>query len=187
MQILIYIYIYTCRLLDMTIKTRRKWELCLRLIHIWFLTTSRPRYCWSHAYYIMFRLHKGTLLFDEDIVCYSFENGIVVYWSLMLSIVLFFLLIYFFWHLFHWFKIGERTANILKHLFPVPKPDSKRIITFANQADYVSFRLVSLFTMSLEIITFDTFSSSLFFELIEKARLATNKLAFWNDTWVVFQ
>ncbi|KAJ9537156.1 hypothetical protein OSB04_029889 [Centaurea solstitialis] len=37
-------------------------------------------------------------------------------------------------------KIGERTANILKHLFPVPKPDSKRIITFANQADYVSFR-----------------------------------------------
>ncbi|KVH19090.1 Anticodon-binding [Cynara cardunculus var. scolymus] len=37
-------------------------------------------------------------------------------------------------------KIGERTANILKHLFPVPKPDSKRIITFANQADYISFR-----------------------------------------------
>ncbi|KAJ3693145.1 hypothetical protein LUZ60_012240 [Juncus effusus] len=37
-------------------------------------------------------------------------------------------------------KIGERTANILKHLFPVPKPDSKRIITFANQSDYISFR-----------------------------------------------
>nr|XP_043639880.1 U3 small nucleolar ribonucleoprotein protein IMP4 [Erigeron canadensis] len=37
-------------------------------------------------------------------------------------------------------KIGQRTANILKHLFPVPKPDSKRIITFANQSDYVSFR-----------------------------------------------
>ncbi|KAL2898344.1 U3 small nucleolar ribonucleoprotein IMP4 [Bienertia sinuspersici] len=27
-----------------------------------------------------------------------------------------------------------------KHLFPVPKPDSKRIITFANQSDYISFR-----------------------------------------------
>ncbi|PRQ55066.1 putative anticodon-binding, Brix domain-containing protein [Rosa chinensis] len=27
-------------------------------------------------------------------------------------------------------KLGERTANILKHLFPVPKPDTKRIITF---------------------------------------------------------
>ncbi|KAJ4783996.1 U3 small nucleolar ribonucleoprotein IMP4 [Rhynchospora pubera] len=37
-------------------------------------------------------------------------------------------------------KVGERTANILKHLFPVPKPDSKRIITFANQSDYISFR-----------------------------------------------
>ncbi|KAJ0980854.1 hypothetical protein J5N97_009109 [Dioscorea zingiberensis] len=37
-------------------------------------------------------------------------------------------------------KLGERTGNILKHLFPVPKPDSKRIITFANQSDYISFR-----------------------------------------------
>ncbi|XP_058225923.1 uncharacterized protein LOC131334733 isoform X2 [Rhododendron vialii] len=37
-------------------------------------------------------------------------------------------------------KLGQRTANILKHLFPVPKPDTKRIITFANQADYISFR-----------------------------------------------
>ncbi|KAK3132888.1 hypothetical protein QOZ80_6AG0529060 [Eleusine coracana subsp. coracana] len=37
-------------------------------------------------------------------------------------------------------KAGERTANILKHLFPVPKPDSKRIITFANRDDYISFR-----------------------------------------------
>ncbi|KAE8686347.1 U3 small nucleolar ribonucleoprotein IMP4 [Hibiscus syriacus] len=30
-------------------------------------------------------------------------------------------------------KLGERTANILKHLFPVPKPDTKRIVTFANR------------------------------------------------------
>lgn len=37
-------------------------------------------------------------------------------------------------------KLGQRTATILKHLFPVPKPDSKRIITFANQSDYISFR-----------------------------------------------
>ncbi|KAL0914894.1 hypothetical protein M5K25_015283 [Dendrobium thyrsiflorum] len=37
-------------------------------------------------------------------------------------------------------KLGQRTANILKHLFPVPKPDTKRIITFANRSDYVSFR-----------------------------------------------
>ncbi|KAF3437466.1 hypothetical protein FNV43_RR20219 [Rhamnella rubrinervis] len=37
-------------------------------------------------------------------------------------------------------KLGERTATILKHLFPVPKPDTKRIITFANSSDYISFR-----------------------------------------------
>lgn len=37
-------------------------------------------------------------------------------------------------------KLGERTANILKHLVPVPKADTKRIITFANQSDYISFR-----------------------------------------------
>ncbi|XP_028097173.1 U3 small nucleolar ribonucleoprotein protein IMP4 isoform X2 [Camellia sinensis] len=36
-------------------------------------------------------------------------------------------------------KLGQRTANILKYLFPVPKPDTKRIITFANQSDYISF------------------------------------------------
>ena len=37
-------------------------------------------------------------------------------------------------------KIGRRAANILKYLFPVPKPDTKRIITFANNDDYISFR-----------------------------------------------
>ncbi|KAL3678156.1 hypothetical protein R1sor_021112 [Riccia sorocarpa] len=37
-------------------------------------------------------------------------------------------------------KLGQRTANILKYLFPEPKMDSKRIITFANSSDYISFR-----------------------------------------------
>jgi U3 small nucleolar ribonucleoprotein protein IMP4 len=37
--------------------------------------------------------------------------------------------------------LGKRTANILKHLFPAPKDGkSKRVITFANDADYVSLR-----------------------------------------------
>jgi U3 small nucleolar ribonucleoprotein protein IMP4 len=43
-------------------------------------------------------------------------------------------------------KLGQRTANILKHLFPVPKSDSKRIITFANESDYISFRCVTFVT-----------------------------------------
>mmetsp|Transcript_21840 Transcript_21840/g.37305 ORF Transcript_21840/g.37305 Transcript_21840/m.37305 type:complete len:296 (+) Transcript_21840:182-1069(+) len=37
-------------------------------------------------------------------------------------------------------SLGSRCANILKHLFPVPKDESKRIITFANREDYISFR-----------------------------------------------
>mmetsp|Transcript_7895 Transcript_7895/g.10205 ORF Transcript_7895/g.10205 Transcript_7895/m.10205 type:complete len:288 (+) Transcript_7895:57-920(+) len=36
--------------------------------------------------------------------------------------------------------IGTRVANILKHIFPVPKPDSKRVITFSNTDDHISFR-----------------------------------------------
>ncbi|XP_003386630.1 PREDICTED: U3 small nucleolar ribonucleoprotein protein IMP4-like [Amphimedon queenslandica] len=44
--------------------------------------------------------------------------------------------------IFHNFKtkLGERVTNILKYLFPVPKEDSKRVITFANSEDYISFR-----------------------------------------------
>lgn len=30
--------------------------------------------------------------------------------------------------------------NTLKFLFPVPKPDSRRVMTFANDQDFISFR-----------------------------------------------
>jgi U3 small nucleolar ribonucleoprotein protein IMP4 len=36
--------------------------------------------------------------------------------------------------------LGKRVANILKCLFPVPKHDSKRVVTFANDNDFISFR-----------------------------------------------
>jgi len=44
--------------------------------------------------------------------------------------------------IFHNFKtkLGERVMNILKYLFPVPKEDSKRVISFANHDDYICFR-----------------------------------------------
>ena len=44
--------------------------------------------------------------------------------------------------IFHNFKtkLGRRVTNILKYLFPVPKEDSKRIITYANEEDFISFR-----------------------------------------------
>lgn len=37
-------------------------------------------------------------------------------------------------------KLGSRVMSILQHLFPVPKPDTKRIMTFANSSDFISFR-----------------------------------------------
>lgn len=44
--------------------------------------------------------------------------------------------------IFHNFEtsLGKRVENILKYLFPVPNPDSKRILTFANHDDYITFR-----------------------------------------------
>ena len=37
-------------------------------------------------------------------------------------------------------KLGERVVNILKHLFSVPKVDSKRVMTFSNNSDLITFR-----------------------------------------------
>ncbi|TIC33160.1 Brix-domain-containing protein [Wallemia mellicola] len=37
-------------------------------------------------------------------------------------------------------KLGNRIMNTLKYLFPVPKEDSKRVMTFYNDADFISFR-----------------------------------------------
>ncbi|CDS09982.1 hypothetical protein LRAMOSA02659 [Lichtheimia ramosa] len=44
--------------------------------------------------------------------------------------------------IFHNFssRLGQRVTNVLKYLFPVPKEDSKRVMTFANENDYISFR-----------------------------------------------
>ncbi|KAF9055210.1 Brix-domain-containing protein [Hymenopellis radicata] len=36
--------------------------------------------------------------------------------------------------------LGERVRDVLKYLFPVPKEDSKRVMTFANEDDFISFR-----------------------------------------------
>ena len=36
--------------------------------------------------------------------------------------------------------LGARVKTVLQHLFPVPKPDSKRVMTLSNDADYSSFR-----------------------------------------------
>ena len=44
--------------------------------------------------------------------------------------------------IFHNFssKLGMRTQTVLKALFPVPKEDSRRVMTFVNRDDTISFR-----------------------------------------------
>jgi len=37
-------------------------------------------------------------------------------------------------------QLGNRVSTILKHLFPVPKEESKRILSFSNKDDFISFR-----------------------------------------------
>lgn len=36
--------------------------------------------------------------------------------------------------------LGKRVSTILQHLFPVPKAESTRVITFANEEDFILFR-----------------------------------------------
>mmetsp|Transcript_28957 Transcript_28957/g.47480 ORF Transcript_28957/g.47480 Transcript_28957/m.47480 type:complete len:301 (+) Transcript_28957:118-1020(+) len=37
-------------------------------------------------------------------------------------------------------QLGQRVGNILKCLFPIPKMDTRRIVTFSNADDHISFR-----------------------------------------------
>ncbi|PKI82727.1 snoRNA-binding rRNA-processing protein imp4 [Malassezia vespertilionis] len=37
-------------------------------------------------------------------------------------------------------RLGDRVRNVLRFLFPVPKEDAKRVMTFANTNDFISFR-----------------------------------------------
>ena len=37
-------------------------------------------------------------------------------------------------------RLGDRISDVLKHIFPMPKVDSKRIMTFSNRDDFISFR-----------------------------------------------
>ena len=37
-------------------------------------------------------------------------------------------------------ELGKRIGNVLKCLFPVPRPDTRRIVTFSNDNDFISFR-----------------------------------------------
>jgi U3 small nucleolar ribonucleoprotein protein IMP4 len=37
-------------------------------------------------------------------------------------------------------EIGNRISEIMKNIFPIPKPDSQRVLSFVNKDDFISFR-----------------------------------------------
>ena len=37
-------------------------------------------------------------------------------------------------------KVGQRISRIIQALYPIPKIESKRVITYANRDDFISFR-----------------------------------------------
>ena len=37
-------------------------------------------------------------------------------------------------------KVGLRIFKIIQALYPIPRPDSRRVLTFANRDDFISFR-----------------------------------------------
>uniref|UniRef100_A0A3Q3WJ68 Brix domain-containing protein n=1 Tax=Mola mola TaxID=94237 RepID=A0A3Q3WJ68_MOLML len=74
--------------------------------------------------------------------------------------------------IFHNFtsQLGKRVLNILKYLFPVPKEDSRRVITFANQEDFITFRHHTFKKTNHKNIEISVF---LFFCLVYMIKLGT--------------
>ncbi|KAI8838176.1 anticodon-binding protein [Chytriomyces cf. hyalinus JEL632] len=48
-------------------------------------------------------------------------------------------------------NLGARFQNILKYLFPPPKEDSKRVMTFSNDSDFISFRHHVFYKMGRDV------------------------------------
>lgn len=73
-------------------------------------------------------------------------------------------------------QLGRRVADILKHVFPVPKADSRRVVTFANEDDCIRFRHH----------TFEKAAGKK--EVLLKVRMCVRVCAHWGGGWMdVFQ
>lgn len=70
-------------------------------------------------------------------------------------------------------KLGERMQDVLKYLFPVPKEDSKRVMTFFNEDDFISFRSVGpgSFFQCLPDLELDTMYLSRFLDKSSSLKL----------------
>lgn len=51
-------------------------------------------------------------------------------------------------------RLGSRMQDVLKYLFPVPKEDSKRVMTFSNEDDFISFRWAPHIVYRLHVLKY---------------------------------
>lgn len=90
--------------------------------------------------------------------------------------------------IFHNFqsKLGRRVADVLKYLFPAPKQDSKRVLTFANVDDTISFRHHTFAKKGHRVDDVELSEVGPRFEMtIYKLRLGTLDQDEADDEWVL--
>jgi U3 small nucleolar ribonucleoprotein protein IMP4 len=94
-----------------------------------------------HSPTVFFTLHSVTLRHDlpstntstvseqyPHLIFESFESKLGAHYY------------YYFLLMLIGYKIGHRIRDALKYLFPVPKEDATRVMSFVNDDDYLSFR-----------------------------------------------
>jgi U3 small nucleolar ribonucleoprotein protein IMP4 len=68
--------------------------------------------------------------------------------------------------------LGSRIRDVLRYLFPVPKEDSKRVMTFSNENDFISFRFVDLATLPTCSCAITVYRHHVFVKLGKSVQLA---------------
>lgn len=54
--------------------------------------------------------------------------------------------------------LGQRVKSALRYCFPVPREESKRVLSFVNDGDFISFRFVRQLSLFLFIFSCLTYS-----------------------------
>ncbi|BFZ10735.1 hypothetical protein BsWGS_13774 [Bradybaena similaris] len=80
-------------------------------------------------------------------------------------------------------KLGLRVKDILRYLFPVPKEDSRRVMTFAVEDDYISFRH-HVYKFEERQVQLKEVGPRFEMKLYKIVRGTADKLSIADDEWV---
>lgn len=72
-------------------------------------------------------------------------------------------------------KLGQRIMSVLKYLFPVPRDESTRVMTFQNQRDFISFRCVTSLSSSFLFLSKQEMLMITFLDIMFLSRPHTKK------------